>query len=233
MRSSYSKEDVILLLKDITGLVQPQPTEERERLIQAGRHYCEMLPIEYVPSEKYMEAYRMALKDYAKPTAEAVGRLADKIIKKRGREVVLVSLARAGIPIGILVRHYIKKKYGYDVPHYSISIIRGRGIDENAMKYLLSHHLAEQILFVDGWIGITKRCGTLFRRIIGACSSCRSGKYHRIMWHPPRSADPKFLSELYGIGTHQQNLFAGRYHRKRGFSRGCLLWGIRKSRSVT
>ena len=77
MRSSYSKEDVILLLKDITGLVQPQPTEERERLIQAGRHYCEMLPIEYVPSEKYMEAYRMALKDYAKPTAEAVGRLAD------------------------------------------------------------------------------------------------------------------------------------------------------------
>ena len=77
MRSS-SKEDVILLLKDITGLVQPQPTEERERLIQAGRHYCEMLPIEYVPSEKYMEAYRMALKDYAKPTAEAVGRLADK-----------------------------------------------------------------------------------------------------------------------------------------------------------
>ena len=35
MRSSYSKEDVILLLKDITGLVQPQPTEERERLIQA------------------------------------------------------------------------------------------------------------------------------------------------------------------------------------------------------
>ena len=135
----------------------------------------------------------MALKDYAKPTAEAVGRLADKIIKKRGREVVLVSLARAGIPIGILVKHYIKKKYGYDVPHYSISIIRGRGIDENAMKYLLSHYPAEQILFVDGWIGkgadlrgTAKRCGTLFWCIIGACRSCRSGKYHGIMWHPPR-----------------------------------------------
>ncbi len=36
MRSSYSKKKMILLLKDITGLVQPQPTEERERLIQAG-----------------------------------------------------------------------------------------------------------------------------------------------------------------------------------------------------
>ena len=30
MRSSYSDEDVILLLKDITGLVKPQPAEERE-----------------------------------------------------------------------------------------------------------------------------------------------------------------------------------------------------------
>lgn len=36
MRSSYRDEDVTLLLKDITGMVQPQPTEEREKLIQAG-----------------------------------------------------------------------------------------------------------------------------------------------------------------------------------------------------
>lgn len=57
LRSSYKKDDVILLLKDITGLVEPQPTKERERLIQSGKHYSEMLPIEYVPTEKYMETY--------------------------------------------------------------------------------------------------------------------------------------------------------------------------------
>src|SRR5574344_817732 len=61
MRSSYLKEDVTLLLKDITGLVKPQPTEERERLIQSGKHYSEMLPIEYVPTQKYMEVYQEAL----------------------------------------------------------------------------------------------------------------------------------------------------------------------------
>ena len=61
MRSSYSDEDVILLLKDITGMVQPQPTEEREKLIQAGKHYSEMLPVEYVPTEKYMQVYRAHL----------------------------------------------------------------------------------------------------------------------------------------------------------------------------
>lgn len=153
MRSSYREEDVTLLLKDITGLVKPQPTEERERLIQSGRHYSEMLPVEYVPTQKYMEVYREALEKYARPTALAVGRLSDKIIQTKGKAVVLVSLARAGIPIGILVKHYIRQKYDLDIPHYSISIIKGRGIDDNAMRYLLERHQPQQLLFLDGWIG--------------------------------------------------------------------------------
>ena len=153
LRSSYSEEDVILLLKDITGLVSPQSTEEREKLLQSGKHYSEMLPIEYVPTEKYMKVYYEALESYSKTVAEAVGKLSDKIIENKGREVVLVSLARAGIPIGILVKRYIRYKYSIDVPHYSISIIRGRGIDDNAMKFLLGKYRPEQLLFVDGWIG--------------------------------------------------------------------------------
>ena len=65
MRSSYNEADVKLLLKDITGLVEPKSTEEREKLIQSGRHYSEMLPIEYVPTEKYMQVYREALEKYS------------------------------------------------------------------------------------------------------------------------------------------------------------------------
>lgn len=153
MRSSYNPEDVTLLLKDITGLVKPQPTQERERLIQAGRHYSEMLPIEYVPTQNYMKVYQEALENYAAPTAHAVGKLSDKIMQARGERVVLVSLARAGIPIGILIKHYIMKKYKINIPHYSISIIRGKGIDNNAMQYLLKKYAPQQLLFVDGWIG--------------------------------------------------------------------------------
>lgn len=153
MKSSYSKDDVTLLLKDITGLVQPQPTEEREKQIQAGRHYCEMLPMEYAPSEAYLSAYRQALQNYAGVTAQAVGRLADRIVKARGRSVVLVSLARAGTPVGILLKRYLAYRYEMDVPHYSISIIRGKGIDCNAVKYVLKRHAASDILFVDGWVG--------------------------------------------------------------------------------
>lgn len=153
MRSTFSEQDVVLLLKDITGMVEPKPAEERERLIQQGMHYSEMLPIEYVPTEQYMNIYEKVLHYYAKPTSLAVGKLADKIIAAKSKNVVLVSLARAGTPIGVLLKRYIRLKYQIDVPHYSISIIRDRGIDDNAMKYLLHLYQPGQLLFVDGWIG--------------------------------------------------------------------------------
>lgn len=165
MRSSYNPEEVTLLLKDISGLVTPQSTTEREAEIQAGRHYSEMLPLEYSPSAAYMEAYEKALENYSKATADAVAVLADKIIKSRGKTVVLVSLARAGIPIGILLRRYIAKKYYVNVFHYSISIIRGRGIDKNAMAYILERHEAKDILFVDGWTGKGAILGELEKEI--------------------------------------------------------------------
>ncbi|NBH13351.1 hypothetical protein D3Z36_03965 [Lachnospiraceae bacterium] len=153
MRSSYKEDDVILLLKDITGLVKPQSTQERERLIQSGKHYCEMLPIEYVPSETYMRVYQEALKNYAAPTARAVCSLGDLAVRQRGEKFVLVSLARAGIPVGILLKRYLYRNYKIKADHYAISIIRGRGIDKNAMKFLLQRYAPEQLLFVDGWIG--------------------------------------------------------------------------------
>ncbi len=153
MNSSYRPEDVTLLLKDITGLVEPMSTKEREIQIQAGRSYCEMLPKEYVPSEKYLEAYEQALIHETDHTAAAVRACAERIYEEKGDKTVLVSLARAGVPIGILLKWYLRKQYGIDVPHYGISIIRGRGIDHNAMRYLLERHAAEHLQFVDGWIG--------------------------------------------------------------------------------
>lgn len=195
MRSSYKEEDVTLLLKDITGLVEPQPTEERERLIQSGRHYSEMLPVEYEPTEKYMQVYREALMNYAATTAQATGRLADKIISKKGQDIVLVSLARAGIPIGILVKRYIKSKYQYDIPHYAISIIRGRGIDDNAMKYLLDRYEPQQLLFVDGWIGK----GAILRELEKDIAM-----YEGVSPEIAVIADPANVTEL--CGTHDDIL---------------------------
>ncbi|MFB8733064.1 cysteine protease StiP domain-containing protein [Bacillus sp. SL00103] len=38
-------------------------TEERERSIQSGAHYSEMLPIEYKPTESYMDLFYESLKE--------------------------------------------------------------------------------------------------------------------------------------------------------------------------
>lgn len=153
MRSSYKDEDVILLLKDITGLVEPLENEEREKMIQSGVHYCEMLPKEHLPSGEYMQTFYDALRNFSDVTADATASVAEKIIRSKGENTVLVSLARAGTPVGILIKKYIRFRFGIDVPHYSISIIRGRGIDNNAMKYILKRHAASDIQFVDGWTG--------------------------------------------------------------------------------
>jgi len=195
MQSSYKSKDVTLLLKDITGLVAPLPTAEREKLIQSGFHYSEMLPLEYKPTEKYIEAYTVSLKNYAQITADAVCQVAEKIYSAKGKNVVIVSLARAGIPIGILIKHYLLNKYKMDVPHYAISIIRGRGIDHNAMKYILKNHLPQDIQFIDGWIGK----GAIIKELALALKD-----YTQVSKELAVLADPANVTDL--CGTHEDIL---------------------------
>ena len=155
VKSSYDPKEVTILLKDITGLVEPMGTKEREKLIQSGVHYSEMLPLEYKPTEDYMKLYESELKRSGYKTAKAIANLGDKLFEKKGTNLVLVSLARAGTPIGILLRRYLKLRYDIEVSHYSISIIRGKGIDINALDYILANERNKVLgfQFIDGWIG--------------------------------------------------------------------------------
>lgn len=189
MNCSYPKEDVTLLLKDITGQVEPESTQSRERQIQQGRHYSEMLPLEYQPSPLYLQAYQEALTHFSKDTAQAVGRLAHLLYKRQGQNLVLVSLARAGIPAGILLRRYLQWRFQVTVPHYAISIIRGRGIDRVAMDHLLSLHPASHLVFVDGWIGKGAILGELEKEML---------HYPQVSPQLAVLADPANVTPLYG-----------------------------------
>lgn len=162
---SYATEDCIFLLKNLNGLIEEKNNEEREIAMQSGAHYSEMLPIEYMPKAEYIAVYEKTLKETADEIAYYVGVTAELILKQKGRDTVLLSLARAGTPIGVLIKRYLKYKYQLEVPHYSISIIRDKGIDENAMCYLLAKYKPENLQFVDGWTGkgaigstLTKAC---------------------------------------------------------------------------
>ncbi|MFJ9697979.1 phosphoribosyltransferase [Kitasatospora sp. NPDC101183] len=152
--SSYRREDVAWLLKDLSGAVLEAPTEEREEAVQSGgAHYAESLPVEYQPSPEYQELFRQALDGSARRLALAVGTVAETLLRERGPGLVLASLARAGTPVGVLIRRWLAFAHGLDVPHYALSIVRGRGVDRTALRYLGAHHRPEDVVFVDGWTG--------------------------------------------------------------------------------
>lgn len=152
--SSYAAEDVGWLLQDLSDVALEAPTEEREEAIQAGgAHYAESLPVEYQPSPQYQELYRSALTASAARMARAVGTVTETVLAERSPSPVLVSLARAGTPVGVLMRRWARARHGLDLPHYAVSIVRGRGIDPNALRWLAAHHDPADVVFVDGWTG--------------------------------------------------------------------------------
>ncbi|WP_063753323.1 phosphoribosyltransferase [Streptomyces sp. NRRL S-87] len=152
--SSYAADDVGWLLQDLSDVALEAPTEEREEAIQAGgAHYAESLPVEYQPSAQYQELYQAALAASAARVARAVGTVTETVLAERSPRPVLVSLARAGTPVGVLMRRWAGHRHGLDLPHYAVSIVRGRGIDANALRWLAAHHDPADVVFVDGWTG--------------------------------------------------------------------------------
>ncbi|MFF4247404.1 phosphoribosyltransferase [Streptomyces sp. NPDC001822] len=160
--SSYAAHDVGWLLQDLSDTALEAPTEEREEAIQSGgAHYAESLPVEYQPTPQYQELFKAALDASAARIARAVGTVTETILAEApssrpgsgDRTPVLVSLARAGTPVGVLMRRWARHRHGLDLPHYAVSIVRGRGIDANALRWLAAHHGPADVVFVDGWTG--------------------------------------------------------------------------------
>lgn len=189
---SYRPEDVRFLLKPIT--IEPIGVAEKERLIQSGqRHYSEMLSPESLPSAKYMEVFHQALAMTRTRMADGLLDLAAIIAARRPREITLVSLARAGTPVGVLLKHVLERVFDRSAPHYSVSIIRDRGIDENALRFILGQEGRdpEGLVFVDGWTGK----GVIARELAQAVADFNSAQETRL--------DPALLSlaDLAGVGV--------------------------------
>lgn len=153
IRSSYKKEDCVFVMQEITNEVQEIDATRKESLIDAGVHYSEMLPVEQTPSLIQKRMFYEFMQVNALTLAQHVADLSQLLWKEKGENIVLVSLARAGTPIGVLLKQAFSHYQNADVPHYSISIIRGKGIDENALLYILKRHPKANIQFVDGWTG--------------------------------------------------------------------------------
>jgi phosphoribosyl transferase-like protein/RNA binding Pelota-like protein len=147
---SYDPDDVVFLMRPVA--LAPTEIAAKERLIQSGaRHYSEMVPRENVPGEAYLALYRDALARNGARLARDVTDLAGALAERRPR-IVIASLARAGTPVGVLLRRALRR-LGVAAPHYSLSIIRDRGIDRAALDHIAARHDPSDIVFVDGWTG--------------------------------------------------------------------------------
>lgn len=151
---SYCPEDVTFLLKPIQ-MDFMDDMARKEDLIQSGkRHYSEMLSSEKVPSQEYLSLFYIAHRDNLERLATNCILLARMLLERYGQQVTIVSLARAGTPIGAITHRLINDVLRGQSTHYSVSIIRDRGIDTVALQFILGRgHPPEQIAFLDGWTG--------------------------------------------------------------------------------
>lgn len=152
---SYAGTDVTFLLKPLPLADFVEDVGEKERLIQSGRrHYSEMLSPERLPSARYEAVFEEACQANGERMARDCLALAGLVAARRQGPVTLVSLARGGTPIGVVLKRLLERVHGRDAIHYSVSIVRDRGIDANALRHILAQgHAPESIVFVDGWTG--------------------------------------------------------------------------------
>ncbi len=152
---SYSPDDCEFLLQVID--VPTLTVEEKERRLQLGNtHYSSMVSTESKPDEAYLTLFKQMVEKYKSRLAREICLLAATVVQKRGVAPTFVSLVRAGTPIGVLLNRAVKHLYQSNPKtkpkHYSISIIRDKGIDTDALAYLQHSGIAaESIIFVDGW----------------------------------------------------------------------------------
>jgi hypothetical protein len=160
---SYNADDVTFLLTPI------KVTKEQHfgyRSINNPKDDPEAWASEYSMSSLYMFMVRDAISRNAERVAMDTLRLAAGINNKVTGEIVVVSLVRAGTPIGVLV-HRALKMMGRESYHYSISATRKRGSDPSALDFILTRHKAESIVFIDGWTGKGYIAGELYESVAG------------------------------------------------------------------
>lgn len=156
---SYRPQDVVFLLN--VDKIEPIEVHEKERLIQSGEaHYSQMISAEKKPSDEHLKHYHQALKIGAARMANDIQMIGNSLMQRfKNQPIILVSLVRAGVPVGVLLKHHISQFQSCF--HYGISIIRDRGIDHSALTAIIKEHGAENIVFVDGWTGKGAICKEL------------------------------------------------------------------------
>lgn len=178
---SYAGDDCRFLLKPVE--LAPVSVAQKELLIQSGeRHYSEMVSAESAPSARYQELFDQAVEREGSRLAGCLLQLACEMDRTISGDITLVSLARAGTPMGAILKRILLGRFGRRSVHYSVSIVRDRGLDANALRRILSvGHPEESVVFLDGWTGKGTIAGEL-RRSVEAFNAAQGTCIHPGLW---------------------------------------------------
>lgn len=147
---SYKPNQVNFLLQEYHGDLLS--VLEKESKLRDGAYYGDILSKEEKPEAEYTAIFDLVLEKNAATVAPYFLHLAQMINDARQDELTLVSLARAGTPVGVIITELLRARFGREVNHYSVSAIHKYGVDAYAMKYLLENHSPESLTFLDGWV---------------------------------------------------------------------------------
>ncbi len=173
LHGSYLPTDVEFLLTVLNKHdIKSTDPAEKEALIQSGqKHYSQMLTLEKPVSAQHFALYQQALARHGRRMARDIHALAQTLFDvfvNFNKPLILVSLVRAGVPIGVLLKRAFDDNtspYHQTTHHYGISIIRDKGIDESALLTITQKHPDCPIVFVDGWTGKGAIFGELARSL--------------------------------------------------------------------
>jgi hypothetical protein len=193
IESTFSPEDCIYLLEDFSNEITIVSQEEKEARIHAGYSYGEVLGQEAIPSPKQLDLFHTLTSRYGQDLANYIATLS-MAIHDTYENPIIVSLARAGTPIGALIKRYLKFKFQIDCPHYSVSIIRNEGIDFEALDYICAHHknADQRIVFIDAWTGK----GGIGHTLMSSVTVYNASRNTHITTHLAVISDPAHTADM-------------------------------------
>lgn len=245
LHGSYLDSDISFLLNvlDKKSVANTDPAT-KETLIQSGqKHYSQMLTLETAPSTHELSAYAQSLADGGERLAVQIHDLAHTLSLQFKQEtpLILVSLVRAGVPVGVLLQRAFTdptSPYHRACHHYGVSIIRDKGIDTYALDYITKKHPNCPIVFVDGWTGKGAIFQELSESLNNFCANyphTRSQFYHQgqmpplvvlndpadVAWLSASRADELIISSL--LNSTISGLVSRTLWQADGFH-GCVIY---------
>lgn len=149
---TYTPDQAVCLFTPYQGALLT--LENKEQILQEGGYYGDILSVEEMPEPEYLAVFDQLNDRLAKRLSVPILQLAKHFDEThpQGKPIALVSLARAGTPIGVVMADLLRSRFNREVTHYSMSVIHKYGLDKHAMDYVLERHAPDELLFLDGWV---------------------------------------------------------------------------------